>query len=203
MKPTEVLMQEHRIIEQVLTCLEVIATQAEADGRIDTDAAAQAVDFFGTFADRCHHGKEETLLFPMLETKGLAREGGPTGVMMREHDEGRGHLRAMAEAIQNDSQTGLKQFVDHARAFLELLRQHIQKEDSCLFAMADQILGTDDQQDLMAAFARVEHEDLGPETHTKYVELANRLADRLGVQKSQAASGAAESPCCHHGTGSS
>ncbi len=57
MRPTEILMQEHRVIEQVLNCLEIIAQRAEADSKLDTDSANQAIDFLRNFADRCHHGK--------------------------------------------------------------------------------------------------------------------------------------------------
>ncbi len=197
MTPTEVLMQEHRIIEQVLNCLEVLATQAESSKLVDTESAAEALDFFRMFADRCHHGKEEDLLFPMLEAKGLPREGGPTGVMLTEHDQGRQHVRAMADAIQDPSSPAVQQFIEHARGFVQLLRQHIQKEDSCLFSMANQLLQATDQKTLITAFEKVEHEDMGPETHMHYVELANQLADRLGVSKVLEASDAEASGCSH------
>ena len=93
MKPTEILSGEHRVIEQVLTCLERIAEQCAAEGRLDRTSAEQALEFFRNFADRCHHGKEEVHLFPALEAKGFPRDGGPTGVMLHEHDQGRAHVR--------------------------------------------------------------------------------------------------------------
>jgi hemerythrin-like domain-containing protein len=55
MKPTEVLGAEHRVIEQVLDCLERMAEQCERSGRIDAESAEKAIDFFQDFADRCHH----------------------------------------------------------------------------------------------------------------------------------------------------
>ena len=44
----------------------------------------QLFEFFGVFVDRCHHGKEEALLFPALEAVGIGNNGGPIGVMLRE-----------------------------------------------------------------------------------------------------------------------
>ncbi len=70
MTPTEILSGEHRVIEQVLDCLEKMIQQSVGDGRLNGHAARQAVDFFRGFADRCHHGKEETHLFPAMESKG-------------------------------------------------------------------------------------------------------------------------------------
>ena len=99
MKPTEILSGEHRIIEQVLDCLEKIAQNCATEGRLDRTSAEQALDFFRNFADRCHHGKEETHLFPAMEAKGFPRQGGPTGVMLSEHEQGRAYIRGMAEVI--------------------------------------------------------------------------------------------------------
>ena len=75
MKPTEILSGEHRIIEQVLDCLEKMAQNCAAGGRLDKPSAEQALDFFRNFADRCHHGKEETHLFPAMEAKGFPARG--------------------------------------------------------------------------------------------------------------------------------
>ncbi len=184
MRPTEILMQEHRVIEQVLNCLEIIAQRGESEGTLDVESANQAIDFFRNFADRCHHGKEEECLFPMLEQKGFSPEQGPTGVMRQEHEAGRRYTNGMTEAVAavvagNDQAIGT--FASNVRAYILLLREHIQKEDHCLFQMADQALNEQDQQQLLDAFAHVEHDDLGPETHQKYIEIAAELAKRFGV----------------------
>ena len=58
------------------------------------------------FADKCHHGKEEDVLFPELEKAGIARQGGPIGVMLHEHVSGREFIRRMSEALpaRNDKE---------------------------------------------------------------------------------------------------
>jgi hemerythrin-like domain-containing protein len=71
MRPTEILSSEHRVIEQVLDCLERIADNCSAQGSLNRESAEAAIDFFRTFADRCHHGKEETYLFPAMEACGF------------------------------------------------------------------------------------------------------------------------------------
>jgi len=178
MTPTDVLKQEHRVIEQVLACLAVLADRADA-GRLDPGDARQAIDFLQVFADRCHHAKEENVLFPRMEARGFSRERGPTGVMLHEHELGRQAIRAMLAALDASSPAG---FARPARAYVALLREHIAKEDHCLFPMADQALTARDQEDLQRAFDAVEHQDLPPGTHERYVRLAHDLAARLGVQ---------------------
>jgi hemerythrin-like domain-containing protein len=184
MKPTEILSNEHRVIEQVLSCLEAIAREAELAGRLDPQPARDAIVFLRNFADRCHHGKEEAHLFPALEAKGFPRDSGPTGVMLREHEQGRAHVRGMDEnlaAAAAGDAAALKQFVDHARGYVALLREHIYKEDHILFQLADRALGDADQQALLAAFGRVEAEEMGQGTHEKFLKIAQDLAARYGV----------------------
>jgi len=187
MRPTDILSNEHRVIEQVLHCLEKIARRAQAERRLDKQSAEQALDFFRNFADRCHHGKEETHLFPAMESKGFPRDGGPTGVMRYEHEQGREHIRAMTEAIgpaDAGDAGAVDQFVLHAQGYVDLLRQHIEKEDHCLFSMANQALDDADQQRLLRAFEHVEHEHMGAGTHEKYLRLADELATRYGLPAS-------------------
>ena len=183
MRPTEILKQEHRIIELVLSCLDRLADNCEAGYPLDTEAASQAIDFFRVFADQCHHAKEEDLLFPLMESKGFSRQQGPTGVMLHEHEEGP-RACAMEEAVKEFSAgdlAGKILFVEHARAYSNLLRQHIQKEDHCLFQMADQTLSVLDQEELGKSFGKLETECEGHTTQEQYLSIAYALADRLGV----------------------
>jgi len=202
MKPTEILSLEHRVIEQVLNCLEKIAERSIAERKLDGDSAHEAIDFFRNFADRCHHGKEEAHLFPAMEAKGFPRESGPTGVMIHEHEAGRLHVREMESAIDDAAQGNakeLKKFVEHAHAYLHLLREHINKEDHCLFSMANQAFTDEDQQHLSELFEHVEREEVGEGVHEKYLGIAHELAQKYGVPDVTLAAGSDQhSPCCHH-----
>jgi hemerythrin-like domain-containing protein len=195
MKPSDILSGEHRVIEQVLNCLEKIAAACRREGRLDGRSAREAIDFFRNFADRCHHGKEEAHFFPAMEAKGFSRTMGPTGVMLREHDQGRSFIRGMSESVESaesgDAAARAK-FLQNAESYIDLLREHIEKEDHCLFAMANQMFSEEDQHQLLAAFHHVEAEEIGEGTHEKFLNLANELADRFGVPRAEA------TLACHH-----
>ncbi|MEI8314618.1 MAG: hemerythrin domain-containing protein [Verrucomicrobiota bacterium] len=178
MKPTEILSSEHQVIEQVLDCLDQIIAGAERTGKLDTASAMDAINFFRTFADQCHHAKEEAHLFPAMEAKGFPRESGPTGVMLAEHEQGRACVRQMREAITTDT---IPAFAEAGRRFSELLRQHIQKEDHCLFSMADGAFTAADQAALLEKFEKVEAEEIGAGTHEKFLGIAEALAKKFGV----------------------
>ena len=200
MKATEVLMNEHRIIEQVLSCLEALASQARAQGKLDGRSARQALDFFRTFADGCHHAKEERCLFPRVEARGLPRMGGPTGVMLHEHEVGRQHLQAMAAAVeraQAGEPTEVECFARSALDYVRLMREHIFKEDRRLFVIADHALTDQDHEALLQSFEHLEEGDMGEGTHEKYLALANELADRFHVPR--AAVNGGHACACGHG----
>ncbi|GAB4290893.1 MAG: hemerythrin domain-containing protein [Myxococcota bacterium] len=188
MRPTEILSNEHRVIEQVLSALEAMAKRSKDKGKLDKGLAGEAIDFLRNFADRCHHKKEEDLLFKRMEERGFPRNGGPTGVMLEEHEIGRGYIRAMSEALEGAAKgdkTNLKQFVQNAEDYVALLRSHIQKEDQILYPMADRVFSESDQNSLAESFDRVEKEDMGSGTHEKYHAIADKLAEEFGVPKAQ------------------
>jgi hemerythrin-like domain-containing protein len=202
MKPTEILMAEHRVIEQVLNCLEKIVGQAEAAKRLEKASAQEALDFCRSFADGCHHAKEEAHLFPLMEANGFSGGCSPVAVMQREHELGRLYVQGMAanmEAAATGEPEALKWFVQHGKSYVKLLREHIQKEDICLFPAANHRLTDSDQQQLLAAFEKVDSEESGKATQEKYHALADQLADRFGVSRCQAADPKHDSGCgCGH-----
>jgi hemerythrin-like domain-containing protein len=199
MRTTEILMNEHRVIETVLACLERMADETQAKKAIPAADAHDAVRFLTTFADRCHHMKEEDRLFPAMERCGMPREAGPTAVMREEHELGRGHVRRMDDAIKSfeAGQGGAaERFVREARAFVELLREHIAKEDQILFPMAERMLPAAVHDELLTGFAHAE-EAMGAGTHEEFVAVAERLAQRYGVTPALTAAKARTCACSH------
>jgi hemerythrin-like domain-containing protein len=200
MRATDILKNEHRVIEQVLDCLDKIVEAGRTDGRIDADAARDAVAFFRTFADRCHHGKEEDRLFPAMESAGYPSEEGPIAVMRHEHVQGRAFVGRIEQAIDGagaGDAEALKEFAEAAAGYTLLLRDHINKEDHCLFPMADQALGEKQQQALMQEFAHFEQHDLGEEVHARFLAIAESLAEKLGVERSRVDERALHAGCGH------
>ena len=125
MSVTDELRTEHRAIERMLAVLETAAQRLEQGERVPPDVFRQGVDFVRNFADRCHHGKEEQNLFPRMEARGVPRQGGPIGVMLFEHDEGRAFIGAIAGAIDAYEADGLSAapvIAENARGYVDLLR---------------------------------------------------------------------------------
>lgn len=178
MQATEQLTEEHRVIESVLDSLERVAAEVEEGRPLDREKAARAIEVLRVFADRCHHGKEEQHLFARMAEKGFPRDAGPLGVMLHEHGEGRRYVRAMAEALQKAPGPETDQeFAEHTRQYAALLRTHILREDHVLFPMIQNLFTPEEDADLVAAFERVEREEIGEGAHARYHQWAHELGE--------------------------
>jgi hemerythrin-like domain-containing protein len=178
LRATVVLMEEHRVIERVLAALETAAERLRAGDPIDPSFFLRASDFVKGFADGCHHQKEEGVLFPALESAGLPREGGPVGVMLEEHEEGRelnAGMRAGAERVAAGDASARDEIARCALDYVALLRAHIAKEDRVLFRMADEMIRGQAQDAMMEDFERVEREEAASGVPARYLALAASL----------------------------
>ena len=181
-RATQTLRQEHEAILRMLDVLDEAASQLDHGKHLRPEVLEGLVEFFSLFADRCHHGKEEEVLFPTLEAKGLTRVGGPVGVMLREHDTGRillNHMRESAQQYRENAPGAARRFVGAAREYGTLLRDHIFKENNVLFMMAEQLLSETEQEALAGRFEDIEQTKMGLGTHERLHHLMARLESEI------------------------
>ena len=182
-RATDVLTGEHRGIERMLRIMEVAVERLEHGEQVPADVFERSADFIRGFADKCHHAKEEKNLFPLLERRGIPRQG-PIGVMLAEHAEGRRYAGGFADAIsghERGDEAARQAVIDNAKAYIGLLRAHILKEDHVLFPMADKALSDTDQSDLAERFEQVEAEEIGEGVHERYHGMIGELERALGI----------------------
>jgi len=176
--PTDVLKREHRVIERALAALEVAAERLLAGERVDPAFFLRAAEFIKEFADGCHHHKEEGVLFPAMQEAGVPVEGGPIGVMLEEHEEGRRLSAAMREGAMRlgagAAEAG-RDTAENALGYVALLRGHILKEDNVLFPMAEEAIPLRAGSDVAEAIARIEREESDKGLPQRYLALADAL----------------------------
>jgi hemerythrin-like domain-containing protein len=178
MTPTEQLKEEHQAIKLRLSILESICQKLEAGQEVNPEHLDQSLEFIRLFADKCHHGKEEDALFPAMEAAGIPKEGGPIGVMLLEHDAGRGYVQGLGEAVARykaGDRQAAPAIVENARHYIALLTQHILKEDNILYPMADMRLSPARQAKMLEEFDVIERERIGPGQHEEFHRMLEHL----------------------------
>lgn len=187
MKATEKLTEEHKCIKEMLEVIKEVCRRLDAGNQVDAGHLEEILEFIKEFADQYHHAKEEDLLFPVMEKAGIPREGGPVGVMLMEHDQGRAYVKGMREAVAKykaGDPSASSAIVQNARGYVSLLTDHIDKEDQCLYPMADAQFSDEQQQELVKNFAKVEEERGGAQMQEKFHKLLSQLRDiYLGQRK--------------------
>ena len=155
------LEAEHRVIQKMVAGMSVLAEQLEGGEPVDVSLLESIVVFLRTFADRCHHGKEETFLFPALIRRGVPSHGCPIGGLTMEHQKGRVMVGELADAIRGyaaGEPPARENLVKSLRALVAFYPSHIWKEDYLLFPLAGKVLTPEDQQELTDKFETVERE---------------------------------------------
>ncbi|MBI2606096.1 MAG: hemerythrin domain-containing protein [Deltaproteobacteria bacterium] len=183
MDPIETLMNEHRFIERVLGAFEFYAEQLASGQEVDLGDYKLFVRFIREFADRCHHGKEEKILFSAMQQYGFSSEAGPLAVMLAEHTEGRrlvGLLSEQSERQGSWSSSDKTMIRDTLNEFSSLLLEHIDKEDNVLYPMAQSRVPADVFEEMAVRFAKFEETEMGSGEHERLHQLAEGLVEKYG-----------------------
>ena len=180
-KPTDILEEEHRIIEKIVKAMAVLIKKLELDKDIGIEDLRNITEFMRIFGDKCHHGKEEKELFPLLEKKGVPMQGCPISALIHEHEMGRNLVKGLVEAtVTYEKKYPLAKdaLLKQLRGLTNLYPNHIWKEDYLFFPMTNKILNDIEQKDLQAKFEMVEKE-IGVDTHIRYERLAEEIDKRF------------------------
>ena len=136
MKCIEILMDEHKKVLRVMQDLE---THIESKS-CDLNLVEESLNFFAYFADGVHHAKEEEVLFKWMVKHHPPLEFGPIAVMLQEHDLGRALIKRSNELVEklkiNFNNNDFEDLRERLEMFINMLRQHISKEDNVLYPMA-------------------------------------------------------------------
>jgi hemerythrin-like domain-containing protein len=181
MKPIGPLMIEHRTIEKMVKLISVELRHIGETGKTDPLFIAAAVDFFRTYADRTHHGKEEDILFKELEKKELAPElQRVMNELVAEHVIARETVRVIDDALAAytaGDHGNLKTIVDNLNKLVKLYPQHIEKEDKHFFYPMQEYFDEKEQSAMLQAFWEFDRQMI----HEKYKNVVEEMKSRLAT----------------------
>ena len=135
--PVGPLMKEHRLIERMIRIMNAHIENIKKENKVNPLFVDTAVDFIRTYADRCHHGKEEDILFRDLAKRNISAEHKRImGELVKEHIMARNNVKKLVEAkekyIQGNKDT-LKDIISNMETLIKFYPKHIEKEDKHFF----------------------------------------------------------------------
>jgi hemerythrin-like domain-containing protein len=156
MKPIGPLMREHRLIEHIVPVLNAELKRISEGAEAGVELLTTAVDFFRTYADRTHHGKEEDILFRELVKKSLSKEHKTTmDELIQEHIYARKTVSALVaarDAYSAGDKGAVKDIVAHVTELVNFYPAHIEKEDKRFFYPILDYFSQQEQDDMLAEF---------------------------------------------------
>ena len=150
------LMWEHRLIEKMARLFKREMDRSREQKDVNTAFVLAAVDFFRTYADRTHHGKEEDILFRELAGKRLTPEHARImDELMEEHVFARKTVRRLSDANERylKGQEAAREEIHYCLGELaDLYPKHIQKEDKRFFYPCMNYFTEEEQVSLLRQF---------------------------------------------------
>jgi hemerythrin-like domain-containing protein len=170
-------MIEHRLIERLVSLIGPEADAIAAGRPPDRPFIEAAVDFFRTYADRTHHGKEEHILFRDLAKKPLTPEHARImDELVQEHGRMRSTVTALFEANDRypSSAGAAVEIAATIRQLTRLYPEHIGKEDKRFFLPVMAYLNTEEQSAMLREFVDFDRQMI----HERYRLIVDTLATR-------------------------
>jgi hemerythrin-like domain-containing protein len=137
MMPIGPMMIEHRLIERMIDVMRTELDRFLREKKADPELILTFVDFVRTYADRCHHGKEEDILFRELGSRDLSKEHRDmVGQLIKDHKWARQQTKDLVQATEKYAAGDEGMFLvitARLKALTDFYPRHIEKEDKHFF----------------------------------------------------------------------
>lgn len=177
-EPSDVLHAEHEAIEALVNALEGIAAHIRTADDVPADDLRDALTVVVEFADRCHHAKEEVVLFPPLSAASPQIGADLARRLTSDHRAFRRIVGTIQDLLPSaNSRQARRLLAKHLDTYTRVLREHIRVEEEQLLPEVERSLPPWERDRLTVEFQRVERDELGHGLHDAYVAIIRRLAE--------------------------
>ena len=174
MKPIGLLMREHRLIERLIKLLEKELNNIKKTNKVNSDFIQTSVDFFRTYADITHHGKEEDILFRDLKKKKISNDLKNTiDKLEQDHQYARKIVTKLSNENNNYIQgktSTIKEIANNLEKLVTLYPVHIEKEDKEFFYPSMDYFTEEEQQKMLQEFYDFDKKMI----HEKYLQIIEK-----------------------------
>ncbi len=170
------LHEEHANMTKLLRLLDDQIALFGEGGAPDFGLMLDVMDYMANYPDHFHHPKEDLVFEKLAERAADARAA--VGELLEEHAElarMTGELEAALNEVALDAEVPREHLVRLARAYVELLRRHMAKEEETVLPRAAEALTEDDWSEVDAALTAGDDPLFGSTSHKRYETLRESL----------------------------
>jgi hemerythrin-like domain-containing protein len=174
----KILEAEHRLMLEVADAADKECAHIEATGVVRADLVGDMLGFFRFFCDGLHDPKEDGLLFARCHKRGMTDDDEPLEQMIGEHEWCAGRLDRLQVEVQElpeGDTAAARGFAADLREYVEVIRCHIDVEESLFFDTAQHYLTLEDRRQLTEEFESVHYDELEEGVEQYWEALAHRL----------------------------
>lgn len=173
--PMKKLVNEHVLIKRWIALIPILIDNLDVHSEEGRQLILDWIDFIRSYADRYHHAKEEEILFKYFD-----EDLDILKVIHKDHEDVRAHVRAILDALKGKDQVksaSKDAIIEHLKAYQEILKEHIKKEDEILYPWMDRNLSITQIGELFSQFNNVD-EQFG-DAPKRYEEFINKLEEKF------------------------
>ncbi len=172
--PVGGLVSEHRLLDRYLKLMKRETLQIDRGKNPDRVLIERIIDFFKTYAHRCHYGKEEEILFRRLYLKRLPPEYKETiDKLVLDHIRERtlvDRLEIAKDKFWLGDADGIMEILTDLKDILKFYPGHMQREEKEVFPFGMKYFNRDEQKNMLEEFARFDQNLI----HEKYIKMADQ-----------------------------
>ena len=168
------LLDEHKIIGTTIVLLNDAVKRLQSGKELPPGFFEEVFGVLKDFIDRCHHGKEEGALFPLIKAKGPT-EAGTVSLLLEEHEKGRRFVEAMGEAAGKKDKAGM---IGSINGYTTLIIQHIRRENMIFPAWINP-LPDETKKKMSKSFDEIEARSIGLGSRQEYLRTVEKLKDEM------------------------
>jgi hemerythrin-like domain-containing protein len=135
--PVTLLTREHRLIDEMIKLINEQLKIMIRSNKVDLDFIHRVINFMRDYVDKCHHGKEEDILFGDLAKINMTKEDKKImKELIYEHVAGRENVDALAEAkekYKSGNREFINDIIDALKKLADFYRCHMEKEEKYFF----------------------------------------------------------------------
>lgn len=182
MNAIELMIEEHKNIKRMLKVIRKYCYKILKNENIDYKDFYKIIDFIRNYADKHHHGKEEDILFKLMDKQFNMIKSGPIMGMLMEHDLGRLYMHNLENALkelEDGNEEAKLDIIANSISYTDLLNRHIDKEDSTIYKFAERSLSEENKRELNEKSEEIEKAAIDKNTQNKYLSLIDELEKKV------------------------